>query len=232
MSYLGSKAASGVYQAIIANMSPHDVYIEAFLGSGVVMRRKPAAQRSIGIDLDETLLDASAYPGVELICTDAISYIDRFDYARCGKVLILCDPPYLHSTRTSSSRYKHEFTDDDHLRLIEVLKRVPADVIICGYPSSLYAENLADWRTFQYQAMTRGGVRTEQLWFNYAPDAVYWSAYAGKDFIDRQRIKRKAKRWADNYAALPAAERLAILSAMLARGQTDSSMEDPNTTQT
>lgn len=143
-------------------------------------------------------------------------------------MLIFCDPPYLHSTRTSSTRYKHEFTDDDHLRLIDVLKRVPTDVIISGYPSSLYAENLADWRTFQYQAMTRGGVRTEQLWFNYAPDAAYWSTYAGKDFIDRQRIKRKAKRWADNYAALPAAEKLAILSAILASEKTNLSMEDPN----
>jgi hypothetical protein len=28
MSYLGSKAASGVYQKIIAEMPPHDVYIE------------------------------------------------------------------------------------------------------------------------------------------------------------------------------------------------------------
>ncbi|PPD24613.1 MAG: DNA methylase [Methylobacter sp.] len=232
MGYLGSKGASGVYQAIIANMPPHDVYIEAFLGSGVVMRRKPPACRSIGIDLDNTVLDPEAYPGIELICTDATHYLAAFDYGRYEKVLVFCDPPYLQSTRTSSSRYKHEFTDDDHLRLIDVIRQVPADVIISGYPSALYAEHLADWRTFQYQAMTRGGVRTEQLWFNYAPDAVYWSAYAGKDFIDRQRIKRKAKRWADNYAALPAAEQLAILSAMLARAQTDSSMEDPNTTQT
>ena len=28
MSYLGSKAASGVYQRIIAEMPPHDTYIE------------------------------------------------------------------------------------------------------------------------------------------------------------------------------------------------------------
>lgn len=28
MSYLGSKAASGVYQKIIAEMPPHDTYIE------------------------------------------------------------------------------------------------------------------------------------------------------------------------------------------------------------
>jgi hypothetical protein len=200
-------------------MPPHDVYIEAFLGSGAVMQRKPAALRSIGIDKDASLLDYDLYPGVELLCTDAPGYIDKFDYdSSCGRVLIYADPPYLLQTRTSSARYKHDFTDQDHLRLIEVLKRVPADVIISGYPSDLYNEHLSDWRTFQYQSMTRGGVRTEQLWFNYAPGQAYWSKYAGKDFTDRQRIKRKAQRWADNYAALPSAERLAILSAILDRG--------------
>ena len=40
MSYLGSKAASGVYQKIIAEMPPHDTYIETHLGGGAVMLRK------------------------------------------------------------------------------------------------------------------------------------------------------------------------------------------------
>jgi len=218
MGYLGSKAGSGAYQAIIASMPPHDVYIEAFLGSGAVIRRKPAAIRSIGIDLDLPLLDSSLYPDVELYCTDAPGYIDSFDYAGSGRVLIYADPPYLLQTRTSSARYKHDFTEADHVRLIEVLKRVPADVILSGYPSALYNDLLSDWRTFQFQVMTRGGVRTEQLWFNFAPNAAYWSSYAGKDFTDRQRIKRKAKRWADNYAELHPDERQAVLAAILASG--------------
>lgn len=41
MSYLGSKAGSGVYQKIIAEMPPHDTYIETHLGGGAVMLRKP-----------------------------------------------------------------------------------------------------------------------------------------------------------------------------------------------
>jgi len=204
------------YQVIIAAMPPHDVYIEAFLGSGAVMRRKPAAIRSIGIDLDSSLLDASLYPDVELHCTDAPGYIDGYDYAGSGRVLIYADPPYLLQTRTSSARYRHEFTEADHVRLIATLKRVPANVILSGYPSALYNDLLADWRTFQFQAMTRGGVRTEQLWFNFEPCAAYWSSYAGKDFTDRQRIKRKAERWARNYAELPPDERQAILAAILA----------------
>jgi hypothetical protein len=48
MSYLGSKAASGVYQKIIAEMPPHDTYIETHLGGGAVMLRKPPARQNWG----------------------------------------------------------------------------------------------------------------------------------------------------------------------------------------
>ena len=41
-------------------------------------------------------------------------------------------------------------------------------------------------------------------------------ATRGKNFTDRQRIKRKAQSWGRRYAALPAAERLAVLGAMMA----------------
>jgi hypothetical protein len=64
--------------------------------------------------------------------------------------------------------------------------------------------------------MNQGGLRTEKLWFNFAPDRVYWSSYAGKNFTDRQRIKRKAANWGTQYQAMPRAERLAVLSAMMA----------------
>ena len=63
--------------------------------------------------------------------------------------------------------------------------------------------------------MTRGGPRTEQIWFNFEIDKVYWATFAGKDFTDRQRIKRKAQRWGDNYQKLPPGERLAILAAIM-----------------
>jgi DNA adenine methylase len=45
---------------------------------------------------------------------------------------------------------------------------------------------------------------------------VYWASYAGKNFTDRQRVKRKAANWGKRYQALPRAERLAVLSAMMA----------------
>ena len=214
-SYFGSKATSGLCQPIIALMPPHDTYIETHLGGGAIMRRKPAALRNIGIDLNRKALDAFEcdYP-VEKVQGCAHGFLARFPYT--GRELIYCDPPYLHSTRTSDRRYRFDYEEKDHLELLEVLKGLPCSVILSGYPSRLYDEALSGWRTLELQVMNQAGVRTEKLWFNFTPDRVHWPRFAGKNFTDRQRIKRKAEGWGKRYQAMPPAERLAVLSAMMA----------------
>lgn len=217
--YLGSKAASGAFQAIIASMPPHDTYIETHLGSGAVMLRKPEAGRSIGIDIDPAVTDQFAHQeGREIYNCDAVTFLNGFDYSSAGRVLVYADPPYLHSTRTSRKRYNFEYSEDDHRRLIDTLSNIAsADVyvMISGYPSQLYSELLAGWRTHEFQVMSHGGIRTEKLWFSFDATGSHWATYAGSNFTDRQRIKRKASRWAQNYRALPPAERLAVLAALL-----------------
>lgn len=220
MSYLGSKAASGVYQKIIAQMPPHDTYIETHLGGGAIMQRKPPALRNVGIDLDAEALQSFAFPHrlshVSLVNSDAVDYLKAFDFASAGRVLVYADPPYLPETRTSNARYRFEYTVEDHLRLLSCLLDLPENVsvILSGYPSALYDSMLPEWRTCEFQAMTRGGVRTEKLWMNFPEGRVYTHTFAGKDYNDRNRIKRKARRWQEKYAALPAGERLAIMSAL------------------
>ncbi|MFZ5246875.1 DNA adenine methylase [Enterobacter bugandensis] len=220
MSYLGSKAASGVYQKIIAEMPPHDTYIETHLGGGAVMLRKPLAMRNIGIDIDaQTLEDFDREhnsPYLDLIRCDAVGYLKSFDYYHAGRVLVYADPPYLPETRTGNARYRHEYTVADHERLLSCLVNLPENVsvIVSGYPSQLYDERLTGWRSKEFQAMTRGGMRTEKIWMNYQEGRAYSHAFAGKDYNDRHRIKRKVERWRAKYAALPAAERLAIMVAL------------------
>jgi DNA adenine methylase len=213
--YFGSKATSGLCQPIIAMMPPHDTYIETHLGGGAIMRRKPPALRNIAIDLDLKPLAAfdCDYP-VEKVHGCAHQFLSGYDYS--GRELVYCDPPYLHSTRTSTRRYRYEYEEQDHVKLLELLKGLPCPVILSGYPSSLYDELLPDWRVLELQVMNQGGVRTEKLWFNFTPDRVHWPRFAGKNFTDRQRIKRKAETWGKRYQALPPAERLAVLSSMMA----------------
>ncbi|HDP0189775.1 DNA adenine methylase [Citrobacter freundii] len=220
MSYLGSKAASGVYQKIIAEMPPHDTYIETHLGGGAVMLRKPPAMCNIGIDVDElTLVDFAHEHNrlyIDLVRADAVDYLNHYDFYRAGRVLIYADPPYLHETRTGNARYRYEYTVADHERLLSCLVSLPKNVsvILSGYPSQLYDERLTGWRSKEFQAMTRGGVRTEKIWMNYPEGRAYTHTFAGKDYNDRHRIKRKVERWRAKYAALPPAERLAIMVAL------------------
>lgn len=229
MGYLGSKAASGAYQANISQMPPHDTYIETHLGGGAILLRKPPAPRSIGWDIDPETVEAFCQGNPDFLddqaerlmieVGDAAELLCAMQFEQYGRTLIYADPPYLPETRTSRARYRHEYTVDDHRRLIDVLRSVPANVMISGYPSTLYDEQLVGWRSIQFQVMTRGGPRTEQLWMNFDEGSAYSHAFAGANYIDRQRIKRKAERWARNYSSLPAAERAAIMAALMATHQ-------------
>ena len=213
--YFGSKAASGLFQNIIAMMPPHDTYIETHLGGGTVMKKKPPAVNNIGIDIDPEALRTFKcdYP-IEKVHGCAHEFLSKFIFR--GRELVYCDPPYLHYTRTTSRRYRFDYEERDHIELLELLKRLPCSVMLSGYPSLLYDELLRDWGSLEIQVMNQGGVRTEKLWFNFTPDRVHWSRYAGKNFTDRQRIKRKAESWGRRYQALPRAERLAVLSSIMA----------------
>ena len=214
-SYFGSKATSGLCQAIIALMPPHDTYIESHLGGGAIMKRKPPALHNIGIDIDPRALAEFEcdYP-VQRVNGCAHRFLGEYDYQ--GTELIYSDPPYLMQTRTSGRKYRFDYEEADHIELLTLLKSLPCNVILSGYPSALYDDLLGEWRSLELQVMNQGGVRTEKLWFNFTPDRVYWASYAGKNFTDRQRVKRKAANWGKRYQALPRAERLAVFSTMLA----------------
>ncbi len=217
--YLGAKTGSGVYQAIINLIPPHDTYIELFLGTGAVLDRKAKSNREIGIDLNNDCIKAfkKNRPDVELYNIDAFEFINSFEFEKSGRTVIYCDPPYVLDTRTSDKRYKYEFSYQDHIKLIEKLRELPSTcmVLLSGYRSHLYDELISDWWSVDFQAMTRGGVRTETIWTNFHPNEVHYHTYAGRDFTDRQRIKRKAERWASKFLSLPAPEKQAILASLL-----------------
>jgi hypothetical protein len=179
------------------------------------MKRKPPALRNIGIDLNPKVIAGfkCSYP-VELINGCAHGFLADYDYQ--GSELIYSDPPYLMRSRSSGRRYRFDYEDQDHVELLELLKGLPCRVMVSGYPSALYDELLVGWRTVELQVMNQSGVRTEKLWFNFTLDRVYWASYAGRNFTHRQQIKRKAANWARRYEALPRAQRLAVLAAMMA----------------
>lgn len=215
--YPGGKNGAGVYQKLISLIPPHRLFVEAFLGSGAILKRKRPAAQNIGIDIAAEVIDAfPRRPDLELITANAVDWIASREWD--SSAFIYCDPPYLGTARASSDRgiYSHEMLSDrDHERLLEVITRVPAMVMLSGYGSVLYDRTLAGWRRIEFKAMTRGGLATEVVWMNYPePTALHDYGFLGEDFHDRLRIRRKLSRWTAKLASLPPLERAAILEAL------------------
>lgn len=213
--WYGSKAASGLWQAIVGLMPPHGTYIETHLGGGAIMRRKPPAPRSIGIDLNaRSIRSFSGVAGVELVHGCCHRFLEGFAFR--GDELVYSDPPYLHGVRRSGRRYRYEYGEADHVALLELLRGLPCQVMVSGYPSELYDRMLHDWGSVSVQVMNQAGVVTEKVWFNFEPGVPHWHSCAGRDFTDRQRIRRKAERWARRYREMSPGERLAVMAGLMA----------------
>jgi len=110
-------------------------------------------------------------------------------------------------------------SDDDHMRLLTIIVKLPCMVMISGYYSEMYAQALDGWRSITYPAQTRGGrTATEWLWMNFPePKRLHDYSFLGDNYRERERIKRKAHRWVhgkNGLASLPTLERYAILHAI------------------
>ena len=144
---------------------------------------RSALTSRIAIDRDARALDAFEcdYP-VELVHGCAHRFLAEFTFE--GTELLYCDPPYLKRTRRSSRRYRYDYEESDHEALLALLAGVPCAVMVSGYRSTLYEARLRGWRRVALAVMNHAGVRTECVWFNFAPERLHWARYAGRNFTD------------------------------------------------
>lgn len=218
VSYPGSKSGAGVCQWLINLMPAHDLYIEAFLGNGAVLRSKRPATWTIGIDRDRHAIArfrGDEVPNFELVVADALRWLAGAKLP--PRTLVYLDPPYLATTRRRHRPiYRCELsTEAEHAALLEVAALLPCYVMISGYDSELYNNRLNGWRRSEFWTMTRGGAALEVVWMNFPePLELHDYKFLGKDFRDRERIKRKRERWKAKLLRMPAHERHAILSAV------------------
>lgn len=217
MAYAGGKGT--LYRQLINLMPPHDVYIESHLGGGSVLRHKRPAQRSIGIDIDPVVLvrwKGDEVPGFGLHAGDAVRFLKVFRFR--GTELVYADPPYLASTRRRAQVYRCDYSLQQHEELIATLRALPCNVMISGFASELYASALHDWNTREFLAGSHGLRHREQIWFNYEPPAVpHDLRYIGRDYRERQRIRRKQQRIRQRIDGLPEMERALLLEWMGSR---------------
>lgn len=223
-SYPGSKAGAGVWQRIVGAMPRHRIYVEPFLGFGAVLRRKRPADWSIGIDVDQDVIEhwrRSPRPGSIAVVGDGVLMLDQWGQLLGKDALFYVDAPYLLEARSCKRRlYRCEMqTHAQHQRLLRAALRAECLVMISHYDCSLYNSLLAGWRRIEFNAMTRGGVRRECLWMNFpAGLPLHDTSVAGDTFRDRERMKRKRDRWRRRLDAMLPAERQIVLEALMERG--------------
>lgn len=138
-----------------------------------------------------------------------------------GETFVFCDPPYVMSERAHGKLYAYEMTDSDHRRLVGTVSRIPAAgdgaaIMVCGYPSKLYAElHLGRWRSIDHRVPTRGGLQSERIWLNYAdPAYLHDYRYLGCCRRSRERIRRRQVSWREQLAAMPLRERQAMINSI------------------
>lgn len=169
----------------------HKVLIRSFMGHG-----SDSATRSNRTGFRSRLTEERALPSHEwatwadaipsfrerlrrvlLENDDALDVIGRMD---SPNTLVYCDPPYVHSSRTgknprssTTNGYKHEMTDEDHVRLAEKLHKARGMVVLSGYPSELYTSLYSGWERHERSHVAdRGRMRTEVVWLNPACSAA------------------------------------------------------------
>lgn len=217
MSYTGGKEAEGTAQTIINQQPPHDTYIEPFAGHAAIARWKRPALNTILIDRDPEAvawLAENTNGNLQLLTADSLEWLAAQRFT--PRTLIYCDPPYLIRSRSDPrARYRFELTVEDHERLLSILTQLPCMVQVSAYADPLYSSYLRNWRHITFQSTTRRGPATEHLWMSYPePRALHTYIHLGKDYRERERIKRKVNRWTARLASLPRLERLALYSAI------------------
>jgi hypothetical protein len=202
------------YQKLINLIPPHRVYIETHLGGGAVLRNKAPAEMTIGIDRDpaviRTFSDFSG-PNFRFVTGPAESFLPSYPFR--GDEFIYADPPYWPAARRSPRRhYRFDYTEADHLRLLDLLRSIPCPVMISGYRNAAYDAALPGWAKFVFTGTSHTGRREEIVWINYKPALLHDSRFLGSTFRQRQAIKRKRARWLAKFVAEPSSVQQAVLA--------------------
>ncbi len=189
--WFGSKATTGLCQAIVSLMPPHRAYVETHPGGGAIMKRKPPASRNIGTDLNaRSVRTFSRDHDVEPVHGCCHRFLPGFPFE--GNEPVCSDPPCVQSTRRSQRRHRFDCTDGDHVEPLGILKPLPCQAMVSGHPSRPCDEHLSGWRSLEVQVSNQACIVTEKPWLDFEPGRPHWHSCAGRDCIDRRRIKRNA----------------------------------------
>ena len=117
--------------------------------------------------VDKLYLITERLRDVSLENKDFAYVFERYDK---DSTFFYCDPPYVPDTRDfSRNGYHNEMYDEDHERLVSILKDVVGKVMLSGYENDLY--NSLGWEKYTFSVKQTAHLipsdRTEVVWVNY-----------------------------------------------------------------
>lgn len=150
--------------------------VKCWQGFGCGNKYKNGYRRGIGAtspnpakswsQLPETIqLAAERLKNAQIEHKDALELITDL----YGKdTFIYIDPPYMKDTRKKKNQYNHEMTDEQHIKLLQIVKESDCKIMISAYENELYNECLKGWRK-EHKSTTAecSRRRVETLYMNY-----------------------------------------------------------------
>lgn len=178
------------------------------------MRHKKPAQVQIGLEINKGVVDSygQSFDTIcEVVNADALEWLSKTQLDQ--ETLVYVDPPYHPSTRRRARVYRYDYTELDHEQLLSLLCRLPAKVMISGYDCALYQNMLRGWNHHRFMIQSHVGPRQESLWFNFpTPTQLHDDRYLGRNFREREVIKRRQHRLKERLLTLTASEQASIHS--------------------
>ncbi len=98
------------------------------------------------------------------------SIIDKY---QSDDTFFVLDPPYMPNVLCTASKkyYQHNFSTEDHIRLLNAVHHIKGNVLLLGYNHPAYLRRLWHWRqkSFPVKKALTGmrSAREEQAWLNY-----------------------------------------------------------------
>jgi len=127
-------------------------------GTSTARLQKPEVQKH-----DHLWAIAHRISNLQIFNKDAFDIIKEFD---SRDTLFYCDPCYLPLMRASPRRYVHDMTMEQHQQLAALLNEVKGQVVLSGYPSTMYDSLYSLWQksTKKTAANTTHKKTDECLW--------------------------------------------------------------------
>jgi DNA adenine methylase len=210
--YIGNKGGQSILP-ILTNLIPcSHRYFSLFFGAGGLEKSKPFS--NIKWVCSEINPSNKKYttPLANIVYSSYQELIADNNFT--SEDFIFADPPYVLSTRLSGKKlYKFEFDEQSHVEFLTSVSNLPAKILITHPVHDLYNSHLTSWFKLPMRYQTRKGIYNDCVWMNYDVSSIELHNYnfLGKDFTERQQIKRKRHNIINRIESLSYHEKMAIL---------------------